>query len=153
MIVSTSKGTSAQIIEGKEQKLLFNNNGCKAGFIGQRLTDNRFERGVSIQGEMTKQEKQDNCIMIIQIPLKQKPKQVHIYSSEIENKSSSEIMEIQQIAIEKDIKEACSEFLNEPDWNKNWAIVDKLNESPYLCTFAIKEIRKQLKLRIQKLKY
>ena len=84
VIVSTSKGTSAQIIEGNEQKLLFNNYGRKADFIGQRLTDNRIERGVSIHGAMTKQEKQDNCIVIIQIPLKQKPKQVHVHSTQVE---------------------------------------------------------------------
>eukprot|EP00485_Elphidium_margaritaceum_P008065 CAMPEP_0202702160 /NCGR_PEP_ID=MMETSP1385-20130828/15183_1 /ASSEMBLY_ACC=CAM_ASM_000861 /TAXON_ID=933848 /ORGANISM="Elphidium margaritaceum" /LENGTH=611 /DNA_ID=CAMNT_0049359753 /DNA_START=51 /DNA_END=1886 /DNA_ORIENTATION=+ len=76
VIVSTSKGTSAQIIQGNEQKLLFNNFGQKADFIGQRLTDNRIERNVSIHGAMTKQEKQDNCIVIIQVPLKQKPKPV-----------------------------------------------------------------------------
>ena len=84
VIVSTSKGTSAQIIEGNEQKLLFNNYGRKADFIGQRLTDNRIERNVSIHGAMTKQEKQDNCIVIIQIPLKQKPKQVHVHSTQYE---------------------------------------------------------------------
>merc|ERR1712113_910491 len=84
VIVSTSKGTSAQIIEGNEQKLLFNNYGNKADFIGQRLTDNRIERNVSIHGPMTKQEKQDNCIVIIQIPLKQKPKEVHVNHSQIQ---------------------------------------------------------------------
>mmetsp|Transcript_63537 Transcript_63537/g.101111 ORF Transcript_63537/g.101111 Transcript_63537/m.101111 type:complete len:676 (+) Transcript_63537:105-2132(+) len=84
VIVSTSKGTSAQIIEGNEQKLLFNNYGRKADFIGQRLTDNRIERGVSIHGAMTKQEKQDNCIVIIQVPLKQKPKQIHVHHTQYE---------------------------------------------------------------------
>jgi len=79
VIVSTSKGTSAQIVEGRDQELVFNNNGQKADFIGQRLTDNRIERNVSIHGAMTKQEKQDNCIVVIQVPLKQKPKEVHVY--------------------------------------------------------------------------
>lgn len=82
VIVSTSKGTSAQIIEGKTQKLLFNNNGMKSDFIGQRLTDNRIERNVPIHGPMTKQEKQDNCIVIIQIPLKQKPKEIHVHHTQ-----------------------------------------------------------------------
>lgn len=68
-IVSTSKGTSAQIITGGDQKLLFNNNGRKADFAGQRLRDNRAERGVALDGEMSAQEKQDNVIVIIQVPL------------------------------------------------------------------------------------
>merc|ERR1712113_307297 len=85
VIVSTSKGTSAQIIEGNEQKLLFNNYGTKADFIGQRLTDNRIERNVKdLNAPMTKQEKQDNCIVIIQVPLKQKPEKVHTYSTQVE---------------------------------------------------------------------
>ena len=71
-IVSTSKGTSAQIIENGTQQLLFNNNGVKSEFIAQRLSDNRIERGVSVEGPMTKQEKQDNCIIVIQVPLKRK---------------------------------------------------------------------------------
>lgn len=56
-------------------------------------------------------------------------------------------LERQRVAVEKEIKEACSEFLNEPDWNKNMSIIDSLNRSPYLCPFAIKEIRKQLKTK------
>jgi hypothetical protein len=48
-----------------------------ADFMGQRLTDNRRERGVALKGAMTKQEKQDNSIVIIQVPLKQKPKPVN----------------------------------------------------------------------------
>ena len=40
------------------QKLYFNKCGEKASFIGQRLTDNRKERGVATEGEMTKEEKQ-----------------------------------------------------------------------------------------------
>jgi len=82
VIVATSKGSSAQVIEGNEQKLLFNHNGKKADFSAQRLTDNRIEKGLNIQGEMSKEEKQDNVIMIIQIPLKQKyvaPKGVYNY--------------------------------------------------------------------------
>jgi len=72
VIIATSKGSSAQVIEGNEQKLLFNFNGKKADFTAQRLTDNRIEKGLNIQGEMSKEEKQDNVIMVIQIPLKQK---------------------------------------------------------------------------------
>lgn len=72
VIVCSAKGTSAQIIEGTDQKLLFNNNGIKADFLAQRLTDNRKERNVNVQGEMSKQEKQQNLILIIQVPLKRK---------------------------------------------------------------------------------
>jgi hypothetical protein len=73
-IIATSKGTSAQIIEGTDQLLLFNNGGKKADFSAQRLTDSRIERGVAVEGEMSKEEKQDNVICIIQVPLVQKPK-------------------------------------------------------------------------------
>ncbi len=75
VIVSTSKGTSAQIIEGKTQKLFFNNKGRVADFMGQRLTDNRRERGVKLEGAMSKKEKQENVIVIIQVPLKVKRKE------------------------------------------------------------------------------
>eukprot|EP01084_Bolivina_argentea_P146957 257195_1 len=56
-------------------------------------------------------------------------------------------LERQRVALEKEINDACSEFLNEPDWNKNMAIVDQLNRAPYLCPFAIKAIRFQLKTK------
>jgi len=56
-------------------------------------------------------------------------------------------LERQKVGVEKDIREACSEFLNEPDWEKNMKIVDSLNSSPFLCPFAIKEIRLRLKTK------
>merc|ERR1712113_65177 len=73
-IVSTSKGSSAQIIEGTEQYLLFNNNGKKADFIGERVSDHRKKKGQKNVNDkkLSKQEKQDNVIVIVQIPLKQK---------------------------------------------------------------------------------
>ncbi|ETO12689.1 hypothetical protein RFI_24687 [Reticulomyxa filosa] len=46
--------------------------GKKADFVAERLSDNRKKRGVTVSGEMTKQERQDNVIVIIQVPLKQK---------------------------------------------------------------------------------
>jgi hypothetical protein len=55
---SYSQGTSAQVVQDGSQKLYFNKCGEKASFIGQRLTDNRKERGVATEGEMTKEEKQ-----------------------------------------------------------------------------------------------
>lgn len=74
-ITATAQGTSAQIVDQGGyggQKLYFNKNGQRASFIGQRLSDNRKERGVSTEGAMTQQEKQQNMVMIIQVPLKQK---------------------------------------------------------------------------------
>jgi hypothetical protein len=74
-IVATAQGTSAQVVEGGDwggQKLYFNKNGEKASFIGERLSDNRRARGVAVEGAMTREEKQQNMIMIIQVPLKQK---------------------------------------------------------------------------------
>eukprot|EP00486_Rosalina_sp_Unknown_P008847 CAMPEP_0201591772 /NCGR_PEP_ID=MMETSP0190_2-20130828/189848_1 /ASSEMBLY_ACC=CAM_ASM_000263 /TAXON_ID=37353 /ORGANISM="Rosalina sp." /LENGTH=580 /DNA_ID=CAMNT_0048050237 /DNA_START=197 /DNA_END=1940 /DNA_ORIENTATION=- len=79
-IVSTAKGSSAQIIEGTEQHLLFNNNGKKADFIGERVSDHRKKKGQKDihNKKLSKQEKQDNVIVIVQIPLKQKIPEVSI---------------------------------------------------------------------------
>eukprot|EP01084_Bolivina_argentea_P024592 45815_1 len=71
LIISTSKGTSAQIIQQNKQILFFNNYGKKAYFMAQRLTDNRKEKQLNINNPINKMEKQQNCIVIIQIPLKQ----------------------------------------------------------------------------------
>jgi len=56
-------------------------------------------------------------------------------------------LERQRLALEKDIKDACSEFLSEPDWEKNMGVVDQLNRATYLCPFGIKYIRAQLKTK------
>merc|ERR1719203_1523479 len=74
VIVSTAKGSSAQIIEGKEQHLLFNNFGKKADFIAERVSDVRRKKGqTNIHDKvLSKEEKQDNVIVVVQIPLKQK---------------------------------------------------------------------------------
>eukprot|EP01113_Clastostelium_recurvatum_P007054 TRINITY_DN1324_c1_g1_i2.p1 TRINITY_DN1324_c1_g1~~TRINITY_DN1324_c1_g1_i2.p1 ORF type:complete len:552 (+),score=143.09 TRINITY_DN1324_c1_g1_i2:127-1656(+) len=72
-IVSTIAGTSAQAITGGNQKLYFNKKGQKASFVAQRLSDDRRQRGVAVEGEMTTEEKQQNMIMIIQIPLENNP--------------------------------------------------------------------------------
>jgi len=75
-IVATAKGTSAQVVEcdtfSQTQKLYFNNKGQKASFVGQRLSDNRRERGVAVEGKMSQEEKEQNVIMLIQVPLKYK---------------------------------------------------------------------------------
>merc|ERR1719474_1658182 len=74
VIVSTSKGSSAQIIEGREQHLLFNHNGKKADFVGERVSDVRRKKGQTNLDDkvLSKEEKQDNMIVIVQVPLKKK---------------------------------------------------------------------------------
>jgi len=74
VIVSTSKGSSAQIIEGREQHLLFNNNSKKADFVGERVSDVRKKKGQKNvhDKKLSKKEKQDNVIVVVQVPLKQK---------------------------------------------------------------------------------
>jgi hypothetical protein len=74
-IVASSKGTSAQILDNangrRGQKLYFNQNGERCSFIGQRLSDFRSEKGENqTTGPMTQQEKQQNMLLIIQVPLK-----------------------------------------------------------------------------------
>lgn len=61
-ITATTQGTSAQIIDSGSQKLFFNKAGEKASFVGKRLSDDRKERGVAVEGEMTQQEKQQNMV-------------------------------------------------------------------------------------------
>ena len=71
-IVATSNGTSSQIIEGNCQKLLFNKYGTKANFVGTRITHSHIEMdNFNLNVPLTKQEKRDDCIIIIQVPLKQ----------------------------------------------------------------------------------
>jgi hypothetical protein len=51
--------------------LYFNQNGERCSFIGQRLSDFRAEKGEAQKtGPMTQQEKQQNMLLIIQVPLK-----------------------------------------------------------------------------------
>ena len=73
VIVSTSKGSSAQIIEGTTQYLVFNNNGKMADFVGERVSDVRMKKeGVDVEAEkeaifdkeLSKEEKQDNVIIV-----------------------------------------------------------------------------------------
>eukprot|EP01129_Flabellula_baltica_P013560 TRINITY_DN631_c0_g1_i2.p1 TRINITY_DN631_c0_g1~~TRINITY_DN631_c0_g1_i2.p1 ORF type:complete len:444 (-),score=107.95 TRINITY_DN631_c0_g1_i2:7-1338(-) len=73
-IVSSSNGTSAQIVDScGSQKLYFNQNGEKCSFIGKRLSQHRVEQGrLNDGGPMTSEEKEQNVLLIIQVPLKQK---------------------------------------------------------------------------------
>ena len=69
VIVSTSKGASAQIIEGRTQHLLFNHNGKKADFVGERVSDVRRKKGQKNihDKKLSKEEKQGNVIVIVQV--------------------------------------------------------------------------------------
>jgi hypothetical protein len=72
VIVSSSKGTSCQIVNGNTE-LNFNDNGQAARFRVQRLEDDRKERGVTTTGKITQEEKQNNVLFIYQIPLQDQP--------------------------------------------------------------------------------
>jgi len=74
VIVSTSKGSSAQIIEGRQQHLLFNNLGKTADFVGERVSDVRQKKGQEniYDKVLSKEEKQDNVIVVVQVPLKKR---------------------------------------------------------------------------------
>lgn len=69
VIVSSSMGTSCQIVNGNSE-LHFNDKGTASRFRVQRLDDDRKERGVSTTGAITQEEKQNNVLFIYQIPLK-----------------------------------------------------------------------------------
>lgn len=73
-IVASSKGTSAQVLGQNSGKLFFNNNGERCSFVGQRLSDFRMEQGQTddLSAPMTQEEKQQNMLLIIQVPLKRK---------------------------------------------------------------------------------
>jgi hypothetical protein len=71
-IVASANGTSAEILDGSQQRLYHNKNGGKASFIGQRLSDYRAETGSELSSDapMIASEKQQNILLIIQVPLK-----------------------------------------------------------------------------------
>lgn len=62
------------VIDKYDENLLYiNRNGKKCYFVGQRLSDNRKQKGESdITKPMTQEEKQQNVLLIIQVPLKDK---------------------------------------------------------------------------------
>jgi hypothetical protein len=74
VVVATSQGTSVQVITEYAQKLYFNRGGHATQYLAKRLSQDRSERKVSLQGEMSTEEQDRNVLMIYQIPLKQKPK-------------------------------------------------------------------------------
>jgi len=70
VIVSTNKGTSAQIVQEISQPLFFNDGGKRANFIAQRWN----ERSEEVEGGIAKQQKEDKVIVVIQVPLERKSK-------------------------------------------------------------------------------
>lgn len=79
VVVVTKNGTSAQILQTANQKLFFNDAGTARYLEIERLEDVRKRRGeektrVSSFKEMKAEEKLDNTIMIIQVPLVVKPR-------------------------------------------------------------------------------
>lgn len=79
VILASKDGTSAQIVERKTQKLFFNDNGDARWFKAERLQDYRTrktgveQKKVESFTEMKGEEKLENVIMMLQIPLKVKP--------------------------------------------------------------------------------
>ena len=74
-IVASANGTSAQVLDSSEELHLYhNNNGQRASYIGQRLSEFRLETGSeqACDAPMTASEKSQNMLLIIQVPLKQK---------------------------------------------------------------------------------
>ncbi|AYV82819.1 MAG: hypothetical protein Hyperionvirus2_187 [Hyperionvirus sp.] len=76
VIVVSSNGTSIQVLTDWRQKLYFNDGGMAANFKAQGLTAHRKSKGVTDEAELKKDlsvhEKQDNMLLVFQIPLKQK---------------------------------------------------------------------------------
>lgn len=93
VIVSSSMGTSCQIVNGNSE-LHFNDKGTASRFRVQRLEDDRKERKVETTGKITKEEKQNNVLFIYQIPLKNQEDYV---SKRIYNQNYDIIEEIKDI--------------------------------------------------------
>eukprot|EP01112_Ceratiomyxa_fruticulosa_P014188 TRINITY_DN4044_c0_g1_i5.p1 TRINITY_DN4044_c0_g1~~TRINITY_DN4044_c0_g1_i5.p1 ORF type:complete len:512 (-),score=104.96 TRINITY_DN4044_c0_g1_i5:151-1563(-) len=82
-IVATINGTSAQIVDTNNKKLYFNKKGERASFLAVRLSDHRKEMGKLTSGPMTSEEKKQNMIMIIQVPLKVRQQFFYGYSTSL----------------------------------------------------------------------
>jgi hypothetical protein len=74
VIVASSLGTSARVLDSNAaMEFAFNQNGDACPLTGQRLTASRAERGKPLEGPMDAEEKAQNMLLIIQVPLKQVP--------------------------------------------------------------------------------
>lgn len=75
-IVASVNGTSARVLDSRTKLQLFHNNdGQRASYVGQRLSDFRRETGSELDADapMTASERSQNMLLVIQVPLKQKP--------------------------------------------------------------------------------
>ncbi|KDO16067.1 hypothetical protein SPRG_18395, partial [Saprolegnia parasitica CBS 223.65] len=73
VLVCTAAGTSAQVMTESDAILYSNEQGQKHTFVAERLSTHRAKRGVTSNGAMTAREEACNYVMIVQIPLQQKP--------------------------------------------------------------------------------
>lgn len=80
VILASKDGVSTQIVQRSNQKLFFNDDGTARWFTAERLQDYRTRKTGKKQDkvksftEMKEDEKLENVIMMIQVPLKQKPR-------------------------------------------------------------------------------
>lgn len=71
-IVASANGTSCEVLDGSTQRLYHNVKGQRASYIGQRLSEYRKETGSAMDDDapMSASEKQQNMLLVIQVPLK-----------------------------------------------------------------------------------
>jgi hypothetical protein len=73
VIMASAQGTSCQIVDSMDefdgQQLFHNAQGRRCPLVAQRLGDNRRERGVAVEGAMTKEERQQNAVLSTSISL------------------------------------------------------------------------------------
>jgi len=76
VIVVSANGTSAQVVTEYQQKLYFNEGEMAANFVAKGLTQHRLIQGITdekaLKETMNLEEKEQNSLLIFQIPLKQK---------------------------------------------------------------------------------
>ena len=109
-IVASASGTSAEILEGR-QNLFHNKNGEKVSFVCKRSSQHHLETGSELSSDvaMASSEKQQNMLLIIQVPLVRR--NVRCYNFVASKKSSApptvgashgKHQEIHRLPIERD---------------------------------------------------
>ncbi len=81
VVVATSQGTSTHLVTERHQKLYFNRRGQATEFLAKRLSQDRAERSVDVNGELSSDEKDRNVIVIYQVPLEQLTPKPAAYAS------------------------------------------------------------------------
>lgn len=82
VILVSKDGTSTQVVQKSNQKLFFNDKGTARWFSAERLQDFRErktgvkEEKIKSHTEMKSEEKIENTIMMIQVPLEVKPREL-----------------------------------------------------------------------------